>query len=52
MSRFINTELKSDSGSPDSELDLKKIWSKFDAEWMAKVESGSDKDFWIKHYCS
>ena len=38
MSRFINTELKSDSDS-DSE---KK--SKFDAELMAKLESGSDSE--------
>ena len=40
MSRFINTELKS-----DSELDSEKIGSKFDAELMAKSESGSDNDF-------
>ena len=32
MSRFINTELKSDSDSSDSKLDSEKIWSKFDAE--------------------
>ena len=36
MSRFINTELKSDS---DSELDSEEE-SKFDAELMAKLESG------------
>ena len=36
MSRFINTELKSDSGSSDSELDSEKIRSKFDAELMTK----------------
>ena len=38
MSRFINTELNSDSDSSDSDLD-----SKFDNELMAKLEkSGSD----------
>ena len=36
ISRFINTELKSDS---DSELDSEEE-SKFDAELMAKLESG------------
>ena len=45
MSRFINCELKSDSDSSDSELDSEKIGSKFDAELMAKLESGSDNDF-------
>ena len=50
MSRFINTELKSDYNSSDSELDSQKIVSKFDAELIAKLESGSDNDFWIKHY--
>ena len=38
MSRFINTELKSD---PDSELDSEEE-SKFNAEFMAKLESGPD----------
>ena len=38
MSRFINTELKSDSGS---ELDSEEE-SEFDAELMAKLESGPD----------
>ena len=38
MSRFINTELKSDS---DSELDSEEE-SKFDAELMAELESGPD----------
>ena len=37
MSRFINTELKSDLGS-------EKIGSKFDNELMAKLESDSDND--------
>ena len=41
MSRFINTELKSDS---DSELDSEEEESKFDAELMAKLESGPDSE--------
>ena len=40
MSRFINTELNSDS---DLEFDSVKE-SKFDAELMAKLESGSDSE--------
>ena len=40
MSRFINTELKSDS---DSELDSEEE-SKFDAELMAKLKSDSDSE--------
>ena len=40
MSRFINTELKSNSDS-DSELDSEEE-SKFDAEFMAKLESSPD----------
>ena len=40
MSRFINTELKSDSGS---ELDSEEE-SEFDAELMAKLESGPDSE--------
>ena len=40
MSRFINTELKS-----DSDLDSEKVGSKFDNELMAKLEkSGSDSE--------
>ena len=40
MSRFINTELKSDSNSElDSEEELE-----FDAELMAKLESGPDSE--------
>ena len=40
MSRFINTELKSDSDSePDSEVE-----SKSDAELMTKLNSDSDCD--------
>ena len=45
MSRFINTELKSDSESSDLEPDSEKIGTKFDAELMAKLEkSGSDSE--------
>ena len=44
MSRFINTEIKSDSESSDSDLDSEKIGSKVDAELMAKLESGSDTE--------
>ena len=36
-SRFTNTELKSDS-------DSEKVGTNFDAELMAKLESGSDND--------
>ena len=46
MSRFINTELKSDSES-DSDLDSEKIGAKVDNELMAKLEksgSGSDSE--------
>ena len=40
MSRFINTELKSDSDSePDSEVE-----SKSDAELMAKLSPDSDSE--------
>ena len=42
MFRFINTELKSDSDSY-SELDSEEE-SKFDAEIMAKLESGLDSE--------
>ena len=41
MSRFINTEVKSDS---DLDLDWEKIGAKFGAKLMAKLESGSDND--------
>ena len=40
MSKFINTELKPDS---NSELDSEK-GSKFDAELMTKLKSGSDSE--------
>ena len=39
MSRFINTELKSDSESSDSDLDLE---SKVDNKLMTELESDSD----------
>ena len=38
MSRFINTELKSDSDSSDSDLDSEKIGGKVDNELMAKLK--------------
>ena len=41
MSRFINTELKSDS---DSDLDSEKVGSKFNAELMTKLESDFDSE--------
>ena len=45
MPRFINTELKSDSESSDSDLDLEKVVLKVDAELMAKLEkSGSNSE--------
>ena len=48
MSRFINTELKSDSESSDSDssdIDSEKVGSKFNNELMAKLEkSGSDSE--------
>ena len=45
MSRFINTELKSDSESSDSDLESEKIVPKFDNELMTKLEqSGSDSE--------
>ena len=45
MSRFINTELKSDSESSDSDLDSEKIGAKTDNELMEKLEkSGSDSE--------
>ena len=44
MSRFISTELKSDSESSDSDLDSEKIGAKVDNELMTKLESGSDSE--------
>ena len=44
MSKFINTELKSDSDS-NLDLDSEKVGSKFDNKLMAKLEkSGSDSE--------
>ena len=43
MSRFTNTELKSDSESSDLELDSEEIGTKFDAKLIAKLEK-SDSD--------
>ena len=43
MSKFINTELKSDSGS-GSDLDSEKVGAKVDNKLMAKLESGSDSE--------
>ena len=45
MSKFINTELKSDSESSDSDLDSEKIGAKVDNELIAKLEkAGSDSE--------
>ena len=45
MPRFINTELKSDSESLDSDSDSEKIGTKVDNELMTKLEkSGSDSE--------
>ena len=45
MSRFINTELISDSDSElDSDSDSEKVGSKFDAELMPKLESGPNSE--------
>ena len=38
ISIFINAELKSDSESSYSDLDSKKVGSKFDNELMAKLQ--------------
>ena len=38
MLKFINTELKSDSDSSDSDLESEKVGSKFDNELMTKLE--------------
>ena len=43
-SRFINTELKSDSESSDSDLESEKIGAKVDNELIAKLESGTDSE--------
>ena len=45
MSRFINTELKSDSESSNSDLESEKVGSKVDNELTTKWESGTDNNF-------
>ena len=45
MSRFINTELKSDSESSDSDSDSEKTGAKVDCKSMTKLEkSNSDSE--------
>ena len=45
MSKSINTELKSDSESSDSDLDSQKMRAKVDAELLKKlVKPGSDSE--------
>ena len=45
MPRFINTELKSDSESLDSDLDSERVAAKVDQELMPNLEkSGSDSE--------
>ena len=38
MSRFINSKLKSDSESSDSDIDPEKVRSKLDNKSMTKLE--------------
>ena len=46
MSRFLNTELKSDSDSDSdsSDLDSEKMGAKVDNKLMTKLESASDSN--------
>ena len=45
MPRFINTEVKSDSESSDSDLDSERVAAKVDNELMPNLEkSGSDSE--------
>ena len=44
MSKFINTELKSDSESSHSDLESEKIGAKFDNKLMTKLKSDSDSE--------
>ena len=44
MSRFINTELNSDSDSDSSDLDSEKMGEKGDNKLMAKLKCGSDSE--------
>ena len=46
MSRFINTEIKSDSESSDSGLDSEKIGAKVDTELLEKSASDLNKSFY------
>ena len=43
-SRFVNTELKSDSKSSDSDLESEKILVKVNNKLMTKLKSGSDSE--------
>ena len=43
-SRFVNSELKSDSESSDSDLESEKIRVKVDNKLMTKLKSGSDSE--------
>ena len=43
-SRFINTELKSDSESSDLDIESEKIGAKVDNELMVILESASDSE--------
>ena len=45
MSRFINTEIKSDSESSDSDLDSEKIGAKVDTKLLEKSASDLNKSF-------
>ena len=49
MSKFINTELKSDSES-DLDLGLEKIEAKFDNE-LEKSDSDSEEDILLIRFC-
>ena len=42
MPRFINTELKSDSGSSDSDLDSEKV-----KKWLQMITNKSDSHKWL-----
>ena len=44
MKIFINTELKTNSESSDSDLESEKIGEKVDNELMTKLESDSDSE--------
>ena len=44
MKRFINTELKTNSESSDSDLESEKIGEKVDDELITKLESDSDSE--------